>query len=47
MRRILAETENAIRASKIINSVIIKKIPTFISYEKFKNLLRGGSNEFL
>lgn len=38
--------ENAIRAYNLVNSVISKKTPRFISYEKFKNILRGEPNEF-
>ncbi|MBI3035028.1 hypothetical protein HYY71_01780 [Candidatus Woesearchaeota archaeon] len=39
--------ENAVRAYNLVNSVIGKKTPQFISYEKFKNFLGGKSNEFL
>ena len=39
--------ENAIRAYNLINSVINKRIPKFISYENFKKLLRGKPNEFI
>ena len=39
-------TENAIRAYNLVNSVIRKRTPQFISYEKFKKMLRGESNEF-
>ena len=39
-------TENAIRAYNLINSVINKRTPRFISYNQFKKVLRGGmSNE--
>lgn len=40
-------TENAVRAYNLINSVIGRKTPRFINYGKFKNMLRGDSNEFL
>lgn len=39
--------ENALRAYNLVNSVIGKKTPKFISYEKFKGGLRGGSNELV
>ncbi len=38
-------TENAIRAYNLVNSVIRKRTPQFISYEKFRNILRGEPNE--
>lgn len=38
--------ENAIRAYKLVNSVISKRTPRFISYEKFRMILRGEPNEF-
>ena len=38
--------ENAIRAYNLINSVISKRTPKFISYGNFKKLLRSESNEF-
>ena len=37
--------ENAVRAYNLINSVINRRIPKFISYRDFKKLLRGESNE--
>ena len=40
-------SHNALRAYNLINSVIDRRTPEFISYNKFKNLLRGESNEFL
>ena len=40
-------TENAIRAYKLINSVIGITTPQFISYEKFKKMLRGEFNELI
>jgi len=40
-------SHNALRAYNLINSVINRRTPEFISYNKFKNLLRGESNEFL
>ena len=40
-------TENAIRAYNLINSVVSKKTPKFISYEKFKNVLGGEANELV
>ena len=41
-------TENAVRAYKLINSVINKRTPKFINYGNFKRMLRGGdSNELL
>ena len=38
-------TENAIRAYNLINSVIGKRTPQFISFKSFKKRLRGESNE--
>ncbi len=40
-------TENALRAYNLVNSVIKKRTPKFISYEVFKNILRGESNELV
>ena len=40
-------TENAIRAYSLINSVVSKKTPKFINYEKFKKMLGGKSNELI
>ena len=40
-------TENAMRAYNLINSVIGKKTPNFISYEKFKKTLRGEPDELI
>ena len=40
-------TENALRAFNLINSVINKKTPQFISYEEFKKNLRGKANELV
>ena len=37
--------ENAVRAYTLINSVINKRTPKFISYRGFKKLLRGEPNE--
>ena len=39
--------ESALRAYKLINSVIDKRTPKFISYEDFKRLLRGDLNELV
>ena|SRR3989338_5563431 len=39
------KAEKAIRAYKLINSVISKRTPQLISYEELKKLLRGGPNE--
>lgn len=38
-------TENAIRAYNLVNSVIKKRTPQFISYEKFKSILGGEPYE--
>lgn len=41
-------TENAIRAYKLVNSIVKKRTPEFIDFIKFKKLLGGGkSNEFV
>ncbi len=41
-------TENAIRAYKLVNSIVKKRNPTFIDFISFKNYLGGGkSNEFV
>ena len=40
-------TENALRAYNLINSIINKRTPKFVSYKNFKTFLRGKSNEFL
>lgn len=37
--------ENAIRAYNLVNSVINKRTPKFISYERFRSALRGEPNE--
>lgn len=37
--------ENAVRAYRLINSVVKKRTPQFISYEKLKNILGGEPNE--
>ena len=38
-------TENAIRAYNLVNSVIRKRTPQFVDYQRFKKMLRGESNE--
>lgn len=41
-------SENALRAYKLINSIMKRRTPRFIDYIKFKKILRGGmSNEFV
>ena len=41
-------TENAIRAYKLVNSILNKRTPNFIDYNKFKMLLGGRfSNEII
>ena len=40
-------TENAIRAYNLVNSITRKKTPRVVSYDRFKNILRGETNELL
>lgn len=41
-------TENALRAYKLVNSILKKRTPEFIDYIKLRNYLRGGkSNELV
>lgn len=35
-------TENALKAYRLVNSIMRKRTPDFIGYEKFKQMLRGG-----
>ena len=34
-------TENAIRAYNLVNSIIRKRTPEFVGYERFRNMLRS------